>query len=70
METGGIQEGNVLRVTADGAEIVCEDLTRSARIMVPPLAPAVMEIIAVGGLVEYIRRHGRFKAEGMGASEG
>ena len=70
METGGIQEGDVLRVSADGAEIVCENLTRSARVVVPPLAPAVMEIIAAGGLVEFVRRRGRLQAEGMGASEG
>jgi 3-isopropylmalate/(R)-2-methylmalate dehydratase small subunit len=70
METGGIQEGDLLRVSADGAEIVCENQTRNARVVVPPLATAVMEIIGAGGLVEFVRRHGRFPSEGIRASEG
>ena len=70
METGSIQEGDVLRVSAVAVGILCENLTRAARVVVPPLAPAVMEIIAAGGLVEFVRRHGRFPAEGIGASEG
>ena len=68
METGSIQEGDVLRVSAVAVGILCENLTRAARVVVPPLAPAVMEIIAAGGLVEFVRRHGRFPAEGIGAS--
>ncbi len=69
METGSVQEGDVLRVSADAAGVVCENFTRTARVVLPPLACAVMEIIAAGGLVEFVRRHGRLPAEGIGASE-
>jgi 3-isopropylmalate/(R)-2-methylmalate dehydratase small subunit len=65
METGDIHEGNILRVLSDAAGMICENLTRSARVVLPPLAPAVMAIIEAGGLVEYLRRHGRFPVEGM-----
>jgi len=66
LETGTIQEGDILRVSADAAETVCENLTQSTHLVVPPLAPAVMEIIAGGGLVEFVRRHGRFPMEDTG----
>jgi 3-isopropylmalate/(R)-2-methylmalate dehydratase small subunit len=66
LETGDIREGDLLRVSADAAAIVCENLTRSTRVEMPPLAPAVMEIIVSGGLVEFLRRHGRFPAEEAG----
>jgi 3-isopropylmalate/(R)-2-methylmalate dehydratase small subunit len=69
METGGIQEGDVLRISTDAAGTVCENLTRSARLMAPPLAPAIMAIIEAGGLVEFVRRHGRFPVEGIGVTE-
>lgn len=69
METGGIQEGDVLRVSADAGEIFCENLTRSTKVAVPPLAPAVMSIIEAGGLVDFLKRHGRFPVEGIGATE-
>ena len=62
METGGIQEGDALRLSVEPSGTICENLSRSTRVALPPLAPAVMEIIAAGGLVEFVRRHGRFPA--------
>ena len=70
MDTGSVEEGDTLRLSADAVETVCENVTRPARVVLPPIAPAIMEIIAAGGLVEFVRRHGRFPAEGIGASEG
>jgi 3-isopropylmalate/(R)-2-methylmalate dehydratase small subunit len=69
METGDVQEGDMLLVSADDAGMTCENLTRSARVVLPPLAPAVMTIIEAGGLVEFLKRHGRFPTEGIGAAE-
>ncbi len=59
-DTGDIREGDVLRVSADVNALAVENLTRSSRAVLPPLAPAVMAIIEAGGLVEYVRRHGSF----------
>jgi 3-isopropylmalate dehydratase small subunit len=66
METESIQEGDVLLISANSTEVVCENLTRTARVVLPPLAPALMDIIVAGGLVEFVRRYGRFPAEGPG----
>ncbi len=60
METAGIREGDEMSVSANASEIVCENLTRCERTVIPPLDPTVMEIIELGGLVEFLRRHGRF----------
>jgi 3-isopropylmalate/(R)-2-methylmalate dehydratase small subunit len=63
METADIQEGDALRVSADAEGIICENLTRSTRLILPPLAPAIRDIVAAGGLVDYLRQHGRFPTQ-------
>ncbi len=69
MDTGGIHEGDVLRLSADTTGTVCENTTRSTRALLPPIAPAILEIVTAGGLVEFVRRHGRFPSEGGGTTE-
>jgi 3-isopropylmalate/(R)-2-methylmalate dehydratase small subunit len=60
VDTRDIGEGDRLRMSADATGIRCENLTRSTCVVAPPLAPAVMAIIAAGGLVGFFGAHGRF----------
>ncbi len=60
MDTSAICEGDELRVSIDGSALNYENRTRAMQVALSPLAPAVMAIIEMGGLVEYVRRHGRF----------
>jgi 3-isopropylmalate/(R)-2-methylmalate dehydratase small subunit len=60
MDTGSIQEGDELGLTVAPEGIVVENRSQGARTTLPGLAPSLMEIVACGGLVEYIKRHGRF----------
>lgn len=60
MDTGGIREGDDLRLSVTPEAIVVENRSQGSRQVLPGLAPSVLEIVGGGGLVEYIRRHGRF----------
>ncbi len=60
MDTSAICEADELRVSIDGSALNYENRTRAMQVALSPLAPAVMAIIEMGGLVEYVRRHGRF----------
>jgi 3-isopropylmalate/(R)-2-methylmalate dehydratase small subunit len=55
-DTGGIREGDRLEIE-DGA---VRNLTTGATMTAAPLPGIMREIIAAGGLVAYMRRHGDF----------
>jgi 3-isopropylmalate/(R)-2-methylmalate dehydratase small subunit len=59
-DTAGVQEGDRLCLSLAPEGITLVNQTRSTRDVLPPLAPAVLEIVACGGLVPFLRRHGRF----------
>lgn len=58
--TGIIQEGDFLEVRADSEAIEVKDVTRAWNCSVPPLPAAMLAIVREGGLVNYIRKYGRF----------
>ena len=55
-DTTGILEGDGLSVSASETEVLVTDANRGLRIVARPLPPMMNEILAVGGLVEYVRR--------------
>ncbi len=60
MDTAAIREGDEIRLSITGEATVVENRSQGSRMRLPGLAPSVLDIVACGGLVEYIKRHGRF----------
>lgn len=60
MDTSGIREGDEIKLSITGEATVVDNRSQGGRMSLPGLAPSVLEIVACGGLVEYIKRHGRF----------
>ena len=56
-EPTGVRDGDDLRVHLVTGEIT--NLTRDQSWRIQPIPPAVRPILAEGGLIPYIRRHGR-----------
>jgi 3-isopropylmalate/(R)-2-methylmalate dehydratase small subunit len=54
-DTAGIGEGDTLSVSASETRVVLRDETRGLTIDARPLPAMMREILAVGGLVEYVR---------------
>lgn len=54
-DTSGILEGDALSVSASETGVVVADANRGLRIAARPLPVMMGEILAVGGLVEYVR---------------
>jgi 3-isopropylmalate/(R)-2-methylmalate dehydratase small subunit len=61
LDTDGIGEGDELEV--DLEEGLVKDVTTDESWNVPPLPPVMRRIIADGGLVEHIRKHGDLKLD-------
>ena len=61
-ETGGIGEQDELEVDLAGGEV--RDLTTGAVIPFVPLPPVMVTILADGGLVAHVTKHGGFDLPG------
>lgn len=61
-DTAGIYQGDVLEVDLDEGAV--RDLTRGLRIPTRPLPPFMQRILADGGLVAHIEKHGGFHLDG------
>lgn len=60
-DTSGIGEGDMVEV--DLEQGVVRNITKDLRIKFTPLPRVMTKILADGGLVEHIRKHGGFKLE-------
>jgi 3-isopropylmalate/(R)-2-methylmalate dehydratase small subunit len=57
-ETGFIQEGDDLELDLDRG--VVRDATQKREVRIKPLPPVMQKLLADGGLVEHLKRHGGF----------
>ncbi len=62
LDTDGIDEGDELEADLEAG--VIRDLTKGSQMSAPRLPPVMRTIIADGGLVAHIRKHGRLKLDG------
>ncbi len=58
-DTSGIQAGDELEVDLGKGRVV--NLTRGTDVTITPLPPVMMDILAEGGLTDYLKKHGGFK---------
>lgn len=66
MDTAAIREEDEIGLSITAEATVVENRSQGGRVTLPGLTPSVLEIVACGGLVEYIKRHGRFPIVGTG----
>lgn len=59
-DTGVVMEGDRLRVTLDAKDARLDDLTRGTSVGAAPMPAIMLDILDAGGLVGYLRAHGRF----------
>jgi 3-isopropylmalate/(R)-2-methylmalate dehydratase small subunit len=58
-DTSGIRAGDELVVDLAGGKVV--NITRGTEMGIVPLPPVMMDILAEGGLTEYLKNHGGFE---------
>ena len=63
-DTSGIEEGDGVRIEADGDAARFEVPARGVARAAAPMPGIMRDILAAGGLVGYLRVHGRFETEG------
>jgi 3-isopropylmalate/(R)-2-methylmalate dehydratase small subunit len=59
-DTSGIQEADRLVLHLDAGRVVVSNETADTRIGAKPIPPFVFRILEAGGIVPYLRVHGRF----------
>lgn len=57
--TAGCDEGDRIVIDAGEAGVTLHNLRTGARVWGPPLPASMAAILSAGGLVPYVRRHGR-----------
>ena len=60
-DTSGIDDGDTLEVDLKNG--VIRNLTKDVTIESPPLPGVMLDILSEGGLVEYMKKHGRLAVE-------
>ena len=60
IDTSGILEGHRLIVSSGDAGITVTDVSTGRRRVMAPLPGIMRDILSAGGLVPYVRAHGRF----------
>ena len=58
-DTSGMEEGNSIEVSIDGDAITVRNRTKGETFSAGRLAPALVEILLAGGLVNYMRKQGK-----------
>jgi len=61
-DTSGIQEGDLLELRLDSDGVMVINKTAGTRVDAPPMPPFAQGILEAGGLVQYLKAHGRFQA--------
>ena len=64
INTDQIREGDELELNLAAGQV--KNLTTGVEMKAPPLPPVMRAIISDGGLVEYIKKHGRLKLDENG----
>jgi 3-isopropylmalate/(R)-2-methylmalate dehydratase small subunit len=57
-DTGQIDDGDELEILLDEGRVI--DRTKGIELTFPPLPPIMQTILADGGLVAHVKKHGRF----------
>lgn len=65
VDTAGIEDGDELEIDLETGTV--RDVTRGLELGSTPLPPVMLRILSEGGLVEYMKRHGKLSLEGGGA---
>jgi 3-isopropylmalate/(R)-2-methylmalate dehydratase small subunit len=60
-DTSGIQDGDELEIDLKRGKIT--DTTRGIELQSSPMPKVMLDILAEGGLVEYMKKHGRLSLE-------
>lgn len=61
-DTGGVREGDAIMLRLDAEGSLLLEVAGSAPIVCAPIAPFMLDMLALGGLVPYLRLHGGFAA--------
>lgn len=67
-DTSGIEDGDLLEIDLERGLV--KDVTKGIELECAPMSAAMLEIFAEGGLVPYMKKHGKFHLEVCQGDEG